>query len=159
MLSQNATVLKVTNDYLEVMPSSSGCHACGTNTKSGCGVSNFSALFNNPVSTLKVSNPGGFKNNDQVELLMSESVFLRGVLFQYLLPLIIMLLSVLCADLLGAGVVASLTAAMAGLIGGIGFARHLINHKLVLTSPHNITIRHLNNDSAQEAQSIRILAG
>lgn len=157
MLSQNATVVDVSPDHLELQPVQAGCNSCSTGKSGGCGVANLSALFGQRESTLKLSNPGGYHQHDEVELLLDESVFMRTVLLQYLLPLITMLLLVVLSNTLFNMLLPDILAAIAGLVVGVQLARFWIKRLHDRLSPENFCIRNLSSHPVGDIQQIRIL--
>ncbi len=70
--------------------------------------------------------------NDRVEIALPEEVILRGSTIVYAVPIISMMLAVVLVSALrpGAGDVASLAAAVAGLASGLGLVRwHAFSHR------------------------------
>ena len=116
-------VVETDAGYMVIKPVEEGCHSCSSQ---GCGVSNLSRLFGKRDYSLKVENTGNFQPGDTAELLLDESVFMRAVSLQYVLPLLSMIACVTLATWLSAELLMQSVAAIVGLWLGIAVARHWI---------------------------------
>jgi positive regulator of sigma E activity len=123
VISQIVEVVESSSGYMVIKPVEEGCHSCSSE---GCGVSNLSRLFGKRDYSLRVANIDNFKAGDTAELLLNESVFLRSVSLQYILPLISMIFSVILATWLTSELVLQSVAAGLGLYAGVLISRHLI---------------------------------
>ncbi len=157
MLSQNAIITSSTDDYLELKFIESGCHSCGVVGSRGCGIAHLSALFGHKEKVLRFTNPGGYQANDQVEILLSETIFLRSILVQYLLPLISMVLFIAAFDMLYGQLTLSLLAAMAGLYSGVQLAMYLIKHIQRQFSARDLCIRNLDRSTVSGMHPVKII--
>ena len=123
MISQIVEVVEIRAEYMVIKPVEEGCHTCSSE---GCGVSNLSRLFGKRDYSLKVVNTDNFQAGDTAELLLDESVFMRAVSLQYLLPLISMIFCVAIATWLSAQLLLQSVSAVLGLWLGIVIARQWI---------------------------------
>jgi positive regulator of sigma E activity len=123
LISQIVEVVDTSSGYMIIKPVEQGCHSCSSE---GCGVSNLSRLFGKRDYSLRVSNTDNFRTGDTAELLLNESVFLRSVSLQYLLPLICMILFVMLASWLTLELWLQSITAVLGLGAGVLVSRHLI---------------------------------
>jgi positive regulator of sigma E activity len=116
-------VVETDSGYMVIKPVEEGCHSCSSQ---GCGVSNLSRLFGKREYSLKVENKHNFQAGDTAELLLDESVFMRAVSLQYVLPLISMMVCVMLATWLSVQLPIQAIAAIVGLWLGIVVARQWI---------------------------------
>lgn len=139
MISQTVEIVESTSDYLVVKPQKTGCDACSA---ASCGVTNFANLLGKRSHTLKISNTGEFQVGDIAELLLDESIFMRSVFVQYLLPLFGMFLFVLMASFVSSGLVIQGLGAILGLIVGVLTSRVLIRWYESHLGGEHLQIRH-----------------
>lgn len=123
MISQMVEIVETRAEYMVIKPLAQGCHSCSSE---GCGVSNLSRLFGKRDYSLKVMNSDNFQAGDTAELLLDESVFMRAVSFQYLMPLISMIVCVTVATWLSTQLLMQILSAVLGLWLGIVAARRWI---------------------------------
>ena len=123
MISQIVEVVEAHSGYMVIRPLEQGCQGCSSE---GCGVSNLSRLFGKRDYSLKVANNENFQAGETAELLLDESLFVRSVGLQYLLPLISMILCVMLTSFLTAELVIQSVAAILGLWTGVLISRYLI---------------------------------
>jgi positive regulator of sigma E activity len=123
LISQIVEVVETSAGSMVIKPVEQGCQACSSG---GCGVSNLSQLFGKRNYSLKVANTGNFQAGDTAELLLDESLFVRSVSLQYLLPLVCMISFVMLISFITPGIVVQSFAALAGLGIGVFISRFLI---------------------------------
>ena len=88
MISQTVEVTGTEPGYLVVKPLQQGCDSCSTGS---CGVANIAQLLGSKSRHLKISDEDGqYKVGDLAELQLDETIFVRSVIVQYLLPLFAM---------------------------------------------------------------------
>jgi len=138
VIEQKVIVTQVTDDYLVLDPVPAGCSSCD---QGSCGVANISSLFGKRSRAMRIANPGGFGLNEEAELLMNESFFIKTVLIQYFLPLIATLLAILIAGLVTPMFVIQLAFTIAGLTFGVLVSRYLIRRMETRLSSRAIRIR------------------
>lgn len=158
MLSQNATIVESTDDYLVLEPEQGGCNACGEGKSGGCGVSNLSAFFQQRSRLLKVSNPGGFRSGQQVEILLAEPIFLAMLATQYLLPLLSMLLVAVIVGLFSSAIGWQLFAVAVGLYFGIQLSKYITNRMDQSIGLDDLGLRALADTNIDQIQHIKVLA-
>ena len=123
MISQIVEVVETSAGLMVIKPVEQGCQACSSG---GCGVSNLSQLFGKRDYSLKVANTGDFQAGDTAELLLDESLFVRSVSLQYLLPLVCMICLVMLTAFITPELVLQSFAALVGLGVGVFISRFLI---------------------------------
>ena len=135
MITQIVEVVETTADTMTVKPQQQGCQSCSTGS---CGVSNIARLFGNRQHQLRVINTSNFKAGELAELCLDESIFMRSVVLQYLLPLVSMILSVMLVSFVTSSLVIQLIVAIFGMAIGVYLARYLIKQ-----NEHRLEGRHL----------------
>jgi len=124
LISQMVEIAQAGPEHLLVKPVQSGCHSCSSGT---CGATNLAQLFGKQSHLLKVTRRSDqFKAGDIAELLLDESIFIRSVMVQYLLPLVSMFILVLIASLISQHLVFQVIAAIFGLAIGVFVSRYVI---------------------------------
>ena len=123
MISQTVEVTGSEPGYLVVKPLQQGCDSCSTGA---CGVTNIARLLGSQSHHLRIVDDGKYNVGDTAELLLDETIFVRSVIVQYLLPLFAMILMVFVASALSQLLVFQLIAAILGLAGGVFVSRYLI---------------------------------
>lgn len=100
----------------------SACETCSL--KSGCGQSALSKLSSERCLELDVDNSLGAQIGDEVMIAIPEQGLLNASLRVYLIPLVIMLVAALVADMLFSGQeIWVMLAALVGLLSGFLWAR------------------------------------
>ena len=141
MISQTVEVRQANADYLLVSPVQSGCQSCSSGS---CGVANIANLFGTRPRTLKVRNHAyNYRVGDRVELLLDEKLFMKSVLIQYLLPLMVMFCFAIVAALLTQQLIFQSIVALLGLVAGIFISRKLINLYEYRVDDNHLKIRSL----------------
>ena len=135
MITQIVEVVETHAGLMTVKPQQEGCQSCSSGS---CGVSNIARLFANRRQHLRVSNDGGFKVGELAELSLDESVFMRSVILQYLLPLVSMILFVMLVSFVTHSLVIQSIVAISGMVAGVYIARYLIRQ-----NEHRLDSRHL----------------
>jgi positive regulator of sigma E activity len=123
LISQIVEVVETNAGSMVIKPVEQGCQTCSSG---GCGVSNLSQLFGKRDYSLKVANTGDFRAGDTAELLLDESLFVRSVSLQYLLPLVSMISFVMLTSFITSELVVQSVAALVGLVIGVFISRFLI---------------------------------
>jgi len=139
LISQIVEVVEATPDYLVIKPQKAGCQSCSSGS---CGVTNFANLLGKRSHLLKLSNSGEFQVGDIAELLLDESIFMRSVLAQYLLPLFGMFLFVFVATFVSSGLVIHVLGAISGLVVGVLASRYLVRWYETRLDDDHLQIRH-----------------
>ncbi len=99
MIEENAQVIRVDNQVAWVRTQrKSTCGQC--QVQKGCGTQLFSKLFGNRMTELKVINTVQVEPGDEVIVGLHESALIKSALIMYLLPLMLMLIFSLMANLL-----------------------------------------------------------
>jgi len=134
LISQTVEIIESTSDHLVIRPLKTGCDSCSSVS---CGAINFANLLGKRSHTLKIPNTGEFQVGDLAELLLDESIFMRSVFIQYLLPLLSMFLFLLLATYISSGLVIHVIGTILGLIVGVITSRYLIQwHESGLDAEH-----------------------
>ena len=123
----------------------------------GCGVANLSIFGRHKEKILRSTNPGGYREGDLVEILLSEAIFIRSILIQYLLPLISMALFTAIFHLLYDQIMLDISAAIAGLYSGIQLAGYLIKRIQQQFSTGDFCIRNLDCSPVKNIQTIKVI--
>jgi len=124
LISQTVEVAQAEPDYLVVKPLHSGCQSCSSGS---CGVANLAQLFGKQSHLLRVTiHSDKFQVGDIAELLLDESLFIRSVIVQYLLPLLSMFVLVLATTFVSQHLAIQLVGAISGLAIGIIISRYAI---------------------------------
>ena len=123
MISQIVDVVEADHEVMTVKPQQQGCGSCSSGA---CGVSNLSRLFGKREYLLKLANHHNFRIGDTAELLLDESLFIRSVTLQYLLPLMSMIVMVLLVSFVSSMLAIHIIAAVAGLSLGVYLSRHFV---------------------------------
>ena len=125
MITQMVKVVQAESGYLLVRPLQNGCSSCSSGS---CGVTNFAQLFGRSSRSFKVTvSDGKFEAGDIIELLLDESLFMRLVTVQYLLPLVSMFVLVLAVSFFSQHLVIQLFATISGLLIGMIISRYLMH--------------------------------
>jgi sigma-E factor negative regulatory protein RseC len=102
MIEESATVVAVQGDQVLVQTQrQSSCQACSV--KKGCGTSVLSKVIGTRVSQMSVPNRLQAEVGDEVLLGIEENALVKGSLLVYALPLILMLVFGLVAEVLASG--------------------------------------------------------
>jgi len=89
MIEEEATIVGVTEDFAWVETQrKSTCSSCQVNK--GCGTSLLSSVLGQKRTRLKLHNPQGYQQGDQVVLGLEESALVKGSLLLYTVPLLSM---------------------------------------------------------------------
>ena len=153
VLSQSAIITSSTADYLELKPVESGCRNCSA----GCGIAHLSALLGHKEKVLRLTNPGGYRKGERVEILLNEARFMHSILTQYLLPLTNMILFVVIFDLLYSQPALNILAAVIGLYLGVRLAAYWIKRIQGQFSANDLCIRNLSCSSTDNMQPVKVI--
>jgi len=124
MIVQKVIVTGVTEDELILDAEQSGCSHC---QEASCGAISLAAFFGaRRERSLRIANPGGFKPGDRAELLIDRLLFIRSVFYQYILPLLAVLLALLLTTPLDYPFVVQMFFVAFGLASGIVISRLLM---------------------------------
>ncbi len=127
MLEQYARVVQSSEQGVWVKPSEP--HGCGVCAGQGCASRRIAELFQRVPRQYQVESQLPLSAGDHVIVGMPEGSVLRSALILYGLPLILMLVGALFAQLWFAGDVGSVTGAVVGLLtSGIFIARASRKH-------------------------------
>lgn len=105
-LEQNAALLQTLRK--------SACQSCSA--RAGCGTSVLASVFGRRYTQLRVANTLGAKIGDEVLVGVAENALVQVSLLMYLLPLLMLLLGAILAEVVSARL--GLEAELATLLGG-----------------------------------------
>lgn len=125
MITQTVKIVQAEAGYLLVQPLQNGCSSCSSGS---CGVTNIAQLFGKPSRSFKITvSDGEFEAGNIIELLLDESLFMRLVIAQYLLPLVSMFVLVLAVSFFSQHLVIQLFATISGLLIGVVVSRYVMH--------------------------------
>ena len=154
MLSQTVQVVEATDEYLQLRCIDSGCSTC---QQSGCGVMNFAHVFSQSKNSLKVTNPGHFQTNDQLEVLLDEKFFLRLLFLQYAVPLLLMMVGVLSCGIFFNALWINALAAVLSLCLGMGLSRYWHRYFYRYRHGNYLALRVLSDQQSTPLYNIQVL--
>lgn len=147
MISQTVEIAQAGPGHLLVKPVQSGCHSCSSGS---CGATNLAQLFGKQSHLLRVTaQDEQFKVGDVAELLLDESIFIRSVMVQYLLPLMTMLGVALLASIFSQHLVIEVIAAISGLVIGVVISKYVIHQYEYRLDDKHLRIQPLSNPELQ----------
>lgn len=121
MLEETGTVVEAGPEFILVETQSrSACSHCSTDN---CTTSVVSKLFGVKRNRLQLENSLGAKLGDRVVIGIRDDLLVKASLWAYLLPLIVMLISVALVGILGAGEGLQSLVALGGLVLGLTLVR------------------------------------
>ncbi len=123
MVTESGTVISVQGSQAWVQTlRQSACQSCSV--RQGCGQKALASLTSGQARQVRVSNTLGAKPGDVVTIAIPESALLKGSLLVYALPLLLMVIATMLADILAPGQdLAAIVAALVGLGAGLGGTR------------------------------------
>ncbi len=125
MIEETAEVVAVEGDIAVLRTErQSACNSCSV--KSGCGTSVLSRVVGQRSSQVEVSNTLQLEVGERVVVAIEEQALVKGSLLIYLLPLLIMLVAGVVAEMLFAREVVTLIAALSGLLISVVLVRTLL---------------------------------
>ncbi len=117
MIEESAVVVKVEGSYAWVeRERQSSCGSCAANK--GCGTATLQKVMGNKRSQLKALNRAQAKEGDCVVIGLQEQALLKGSLYAYLMPLLVMLLGAVIAEGMFANEGLTILGGLAGLLSG-----------------------------------------
>jgi sigma-E factor negative regulatory protein RseC len=126
MIEESAQVVSVEGEHAWVETERrSSCSSCSAK---GCGTGALSKVLGAKTQQIKVRNPVGAAAGDAVIVGIDEAIFLKGSLFVYILPLLLMLAGGLFGEMIApqwgsSGEGLSLLFGLLGLGGGLFWLR------------------------------------
>jgi len=139
MIEETAVVIEVRGQQALLQTQrQSACQSCSV--KSGCGTSTLSKVVGNRSSQFIVENTLQAQPGNQVIIAVNENALVQGSLLVYLLPLVLMLVAGVFAELLFSTEFITILFSLAGFVLPVLLVRYTLPHSGLKKSiqPHMI---------------------